>query len=154
MSAGPGAFPLKPLPGRVDAPAVSTGETGPETGSARPRPAGGLVVGTPEQFRWLGRIVKAVLLLNLLDAIFTLVWVFAGLAREGNPLMADLIHGHPVIFAVCKLTLVGLGSQLLWTWRERPLAVVAIFLGFLVYYDLLLVHLSYLSWILGGLLGT
>ena len=30
-------------------------------------------IGTPEQFRWLLGIVKVVLALNLLDAIFTLV---------------------------------------------------------------------------------
>ncbi len=42
-------------------------------GSSSPPPS--LSVGTPEHFRWLHGIVKAVLVLNLLDALFTLLWV-------------------------------------------------------------------------------
>jgi hypothetical protein len=38
----------------------------------------------PSTFRWLHGIVKTVLVLNLLDAIFTLVWVRFGYAREAN----------------------------------------------------------------------
>ena len=43
-----------------------------------------LRVGTPEHFSWLHGIVKTVLVLNLLDALFTLVWVRYGFAREGT----------------------------------------------------------------------
>ena len=35
----------------------------------------GLVIGTDEHFRWLYSIAKWVLLLNLLDGVFTLIWV-------------------------------------------------------------------------------
>ena len=109
-------------------------------------------IGTPEQFRWLHGIVKVVLVLNLLDAVFTLLWVWAGLAKEANPLMRDLVHHYPVTFAVTKLALVGLASLLLWRLRRRPLAVVAIFLAFLVYYALLLAHVGFLSLLIGALL--
>lgn len=110
-----------------------------------------LRIGTPQHFRWLQGIVKVVLVLNLLDAIFTLLWVWAGLAKEANPLMRDLAHHHPVAFAAAKLALVGLASALLWRWRDRPLAVVAIFLAFLVYYALLLAHVGFLSLVVGAL---
>lgn len=109
-------------------------------------------IGTPEHFRWLGSIVKVVLTLNLLDAIFTLVWVTAGLAHEANPLLATLVRDHPVLFTSVKLSLVGGGSWLLWQQRQHPLAVVGIFLVFLTYYFLLLLHVGYLSLILGTLL--
>lgn len=109
-------------------------------------------IGTPEQFRWLNGIVKVVLALNLLDAIFTLVWVTFGLADEANPLLETLVLDHPVLFAVVKLSLVGGGSWLLWLHRQRALAVVGIFSSFLIYYFLLLYHLSYLSWVTGILL--
>ena len=70
-------------------------------------------IGTPEQFRWLLGIVKVILGLNLLDAIFTLIWVNAGLASEANPLLAEIVRDHPVAFAVVKLGLVAGGSSLL-----------------------------------------
>jgi len=109
-------------------------------------------IGTPEHFRWLGNIVKVVLTLNLLDAIFTMVWVTAGLANEANPLLATLVRDHPLVFVAVKLSLVGGGSWLLWQHRKRPLAVVGIFVVFLSYYCLLLLHVGYLSLILGTLL--
>jgi hypothetical protein len=111
-----------------------------------------LRIGTPQHFGWLHGIVKVVLVLNLLDAVFTLLWVWSGLAREANPLMRELVHHHPVAFAASKLALVGLGSLLLWQWRERPLAVVAIFVAFLAYYALLLAHIGFLSLLIGALL--
>jgi hypothetical protein len=106
-------------------------------------------IGTPQHFRWLEGIVKGTLILNLLDALFTLVWVIAGLAREANPLLDHLLLDHPVAFVVVKLSLVSLGSLLLWRYRSRPLAVVAIFVSFLAYYALLLVHVDYLATVLG-----
>jgi hypothetical protein len=109
-------------------------------------------IGTPEQFRWLLGIVKVILALNLLDAIFTLIWVNAGLAREANPLLAEIVRDHPVAFAVVKLGLVAGGSFLLWHYRRRPLAVVGIFVAFFVYYLLLLYHIGYLSLVVGTLL--
>ncbi len=109
-------------------------------------------IGTPEQFRWLLGIVKVILGLNLLDAIFTLIWVNAGLAREANPLLDEVILDHPVVFAIVKLGLVAFGSLLLWHYRFRPLAVIGIFTAFLVYYLLLLYHIGFLSLVIGALL--
>ncbi len=109
-------------------------------------------IGTPEHFRWLLGIVKGVLALNLLDAIFTLIWINAGLAREANPLLDPLVGAHPVAFAAVKLGLVAGGSFLLWRYRFRPLAVVGIFLVFIAYYLLLLYHIGYLSLVIGTLL--
>jgi hypothetical protein len=111
-----------------------------------------LSVGTQEHFRWLEGIVKVTLVLNLLDALFTLAWVWAGLAREANPLLGELVHGHPIAFVAAKLGLVGLGSLLLWRLRHWPLAVVAMFVAFLAYYALLLVHVDYLGSLIGFLL--
>lgn len=98
-------------------------------------------------------VVKAILVLNLLDAIFTLFWVQAGLAREANPFLRDLVASSPVAFVVVKLGLVGLGSSMLWRHRERPLAVIAIFSLFVVYYALLLWHLGFLGLVLGEQIG-
>lgn len=108
-----------------------------------------LVLGTPQHYRWLGGIVKTVLVLNLLDAVFTLVWVGSGQAEEANPLLRELVVARPVLFVAAKLGLVGLASALLWRLRARPLAVVAIFAAFLLYYLLLLWHVGFLALLVG-----
>jgi hypothetical protein len=102
-------------------------------------------VGTPQQFRWLHGIVKAVLVFNLLDACLTLLWVRAGLAVEANTLLDELVNEHAVVFVAVKVLLVGLGSWFLWQRRRSPVAVVGIFIAFLTYYWVLLYHLQYAS---------
>ncbi len=102
-------------------------------------------IAAPGQYRWLHGVVKGVLVLNLADALFTLYWVRAGHAREANDLIDELVNEHAVLFVVTKLALVGLGSWLLWNRRSRPLAVVAIFVVFLVYYAILMLHLDHLG---------
>jgi hypothetical protein len=104
-----------------------------------------LDIGTSEQYGWLLSILKALLLLNLLDAIFTLWWVGTGVAVEANALLRDLVVDHPVRFVLTKLGLVSAGSILLWRLRQHPLAVIAIFGAFLVYYLVLLHHLRFWS---------
>ena len=65
------------------------------------------IVGTTEQFRWLYGIIEVVLLLNLLDAIFTLIWVKTRLAEEANILLQVIVNERPVIFVLVKTTLVS-----------------------------------------------
>lgn len=105
----------------------------------------GVVIGTPEQVQWLLGLVKAIFVLNLLDAVFTLAWVHSGLAEEANALMRDLVNDHAVRFVLAKLALVSLGSIVLWYRRHHPLAVVAIFFTFLAYYLIFLYHLQFSS---------
>ena len=50
-----------------------------------------------------------------------------------------------------KLSLVALGSLLLWRYRNRPLAVVGIFLAFFVYYCLFVYRIGFLSQVVGAL---
>ena len=102
-------------------------------------------IGTPQHFRWLELIIRAVLILNVIDAVMTVAWIYAGRAVEANPLLADLAHSSPITFVLVKTTLVSLGSWLLWRQRRQPLAVVAIFGVFLSYYFLLLYHLEALD---------
>lgn len=105
-------------------------------------------IGTSQHFRWLQGIIKWLLVLNLLDGVFTLVWVQYFYAEEFNVMLRDLAHGDLVLFMVVKLTLVSLGALFLWRNREHPLAVVSIFLAFLAYYLVLLYHLQYTTLVL------
>ena len=99
-------------------------------------------VGNETQYRWLRSIIGVVFILNVIDGVLTLFWIFTERAEEANPLMAELINLHPVLFITGKMLLVLLGSLLLWKLRERPVAVIAIFGVFLVYYFVLLYHLK------------
>ena len=111
-------------------------------------------IGTEEHFRWLKGIVVVILVLNVADAVLTLVAVARGYAYEANPLLAPLVHGYPYLFAVGKFLLVSLGAWLLWRLRRHPLAVVFLFVAFLAYYWLLIFHLrSLVVRVLGGPLG-
>lgn len=65
---------------------------------------------------------SAVLVLNLVDAMFTLVYTQAGLATEANPLMNQALQVSPVLFVAAKLALVSLGVLLLWRLRNRLVA--------------------------------
>jgi hypothetical protein len=106
-------------------------------------PSSRLPVGTPQHFGWLHGVVKTVLVLNLLDALFTLVWVRFGFAREANLMIDKLVEAHALAFVAVKLGLVGMGSWLLWQRRHHASAVVAIFIAFLAYYLVLLYHVQY-----------
>jgi len=112
-----------------------------------------LEIGTSQHFQWLNGVVKGVLWLNLLDAVFTLWWVRTGMAVEANAFIRDLAHGHALGFVLAKLALVSLGSLFLWRYRRHPLAVVAIFGAFFIYYLVLLHHLQYSGHFLRQFLG-
>lgn len=105
----------------------------------------GFQVGTETHFRWLNGIVKAVLVMNLVDAVLTLLWVRAGFATEANPFISQIVEEHAVAFVASKLTLVCLGTAMLWRHRREPLAVVGIFAAFMVYYSVFVYHLSFAS---------
>ena len=105
----------------------------------------GFALGTGQHFRWLHGIAEWVLVLNLLDGVFTLVWVEFFGAGEKNIMMRDLVHTSAVMFMVVKLTLVSLGTLFLWRYRSNSLAVIALFFSFFIYYLVLLFHIQYLA---------
>jgi hypothetical protein len=113
-----------------------------------------LRIGTAQHYQWLSSIVKAVLVLNLLDALFTLWWVRTGMAVEANALLRDLVNEHALAFVLAKMGLVSLGSVFLWMHRGRPLAVVSIFMTFFAYYLVLLHHLQHSGHFLRRFLGV
>ncbi len=92
-----------------------------------------------------------ILIINLLDAAFTLFWTLSGLAVEANPLMEHALADSPVRFMVIKLSLVSLGLLLLWRLRWRRLARVAIVGSALAYAALLTYHLNAMHELVAGL---
>ena len=93
----------------------------------------------------LGRFAGAILVLNLLDAIFTLVLVTAGLAVEANPLMETALARSPMAFMLAKLSLVSLGILFLYRMRHHRFAAVALIGSAVVYAAVVAYHLSGLA---------
>lgn len=90
---------------------------------------------------WLTYLLGAIFALNVLDALATVFWVSSGLAYEANPLMAELLQVHPGLFALGKLTLVGLGLSLLWRHRDHLLSALSTVVLTVVYLGVVLYHL-------------
>jgi hypothetical protein len=89
------------------------------------------------------RVAAAVVLvLNLLDAIFTIGWVQLGAAEEANPLMAGPLANGPLLFMLVKLSLVSLCVALLWRLRVHRSAIAGMYATAGVYTVLLAYHLS------------
>ena len=97
-------------------------------------------IGTDKEFQLLHLMLKATIVMNMLDGIFTLYWVHSGIATEANPLLAEIVY-HPLVFVGIKWSLVGLGSILLWKRHKTPLAVIGIVLMFTLYYSIVAYHL-------------
>lgn len=85
----------------------------------------------------------SLLVLNLLDALFTLWWLQLGLADELNPLMRCLYDASPLLFVAVKLVGVGLGLLLLCRHRHNRLAKIALWAGNLLYAGVVVYHLAF-----------
>lgn len=91
----------------------------------------------------LDDVAKMLVVLNLLDAVFTLYWIQAGLAVELNALMRDLVVENALGFVLVKLALVSLGSYWLLLYRGHRFAVAGLTVSLLVYLGVLLHHLRF-----------
>lgn len=92
----------------------------------------------PGLFYW----ASALLIMNLLDGIFTLAAVQAGAAAEANPLMEFPLELGSVWFIAAKTGLVSAGVLMLWRARERLLAHAGLVALTLVYAAVVVYHLS------------
>jgi hypothetical protein len=91
------------------------------------------------QLMWFA---SAVVILNLLDAIFTVVYTSTGAATESNPMMRGVLASSPVVFMIAKLTLVSLCVFLLWRLGSRLAAGVALLGATAMYAIIIGYHIS------------
>ncbi len=92
--------------------------------------------------RTLSWAAGLVVVLNLLDALWTITFLEAGVADEANPLMVTALTHGPVGFMIAKLALVSLSVMLLWRLRQRRSAVLAIWSGATAYSLVVAYHVS------------
>jgi len=85
--------------------------------------------------------LKAIICLNLLDAVFTMIWVIGGIAEEANPLMEYLLSESPAAFMCYKILIVHLCVGLLWRLRSRKFARIAITPALLTYIGIVAFHI-------------
>ena len=78
--------------------------------------------------------------LNWLDAQLTVAWVRAGLATEGNALMARLLEAGDWPFVLTKLAVGGLVAYTLWRFSSLKLARRGLNFALGLYLCLMLVH--------------
>jgi hypothetical protein len=103
----------------------------------------------------LGQGVMAagmLVLLNLVDGVFTHVFLQAGVARELNPLMRLAYDGSPSLFFGCKVLAVGTAAWILQRHAPRvTLARRALAGGIALYGTVCALHLWLLvRWVGGG----
>ncbi len=103
---------------------------------------------------WLHRLAVGVIIANLVDAIFTIVYTDLGLAREANPLLEPALAGSPLLFMAIKLSLVSMGVALLWRLRHRTSAVAGLVASAAAYLWLIAYHLSATPHLIGQLTST
>lgn len=79
-------------------------------------------------------------MLNLLDALLTIVWVRSGVAPEGNHLMASLLDMGDFPFLVVKLLMGSITAFVLLRWNYVKLARYGLTVALAAYLGLMGVH--------------
>jgi len=87
----------------------------------------------------------ALLVLNLMDGLFTLTFLQLDVAEELNPLMREAYEFSPMLFMVAKLIIVNAGLTLLCLHRAMRASVLAIRAGAVIYAIITVYHLAFLT---------
>ncbi len=78
--------------------------------------------------------------LNLLDALLTIVWVRSGVATEGNQLMATLLDIGNGPFLAVKIAIGVVATVVLIKSRHHALAKYGLAVALAVYLGLMVIH--------------
>jgi hypothetical protein len=79
--------------------------------------------------------------LNVLDALLTVFWVRAGVATEGNQLMARLLDVGNGPFLIVKIAIGAVAAIVLFRWGHRRMARYGLAVALAVYLSLMGIHL-------------
>ncbi len=90
-------------------------------------------------------ICLAILLLNLLDALFTLGFLQSNLAEEANPLMNLAYRTSPMGFVFLKLAMVQSGILILYLNRRLRVAQYALTAVAAIYVAIVSYHLAFIA---------
>lgn len=93
-------------------------------------------------------LLASLLVLNLFDAVLTLLWVTLELTTEENPFMEVALNRSPVLFMLVKMLLVSLAAVLINRGRHRRDVLWASWLIVAFYYFVAVNH----AWFYGDVL--
>ena len=79
--------------------------------------------------------------LNIVDLLLTLHGIQTEALAEANPIMAHALESGPWAMACVKMTLVIGGSVVLWTNKEKRMAILGAHTGVIIYITVVIVHL-------------
>lgn len=88
------------------------------------------------------QLAALVVILNLVDAVLTLLWVHLGIAEEANALWGTMVMSRPMAFVMIKMAVVCAGVFVLVRRRDRPLARMGLGATSAVYAVLIGWHLT------------
>ncbi len=94
-------------------------------------------------------ICVAILVLNLLDALFTMAFLKFNFAEEANPLMNLAYRTSPIGFVLLKLAMVQVGILILHHHRRVRVAqyalnaVAAVYVGIVSYHLAFVTHIAW-----------
>jgi hypothetical protein len=92
----------------------------------------------------LGALIRTLIILNVVDAICTLVLVGHRFTTEDNPLMDIVLQRGPMLFGLTKMGITLLCGGLLWLARKSKWAIPAtlamlIIMGVVVFVQIVMV---------------
>lgn len=90
---------------------------------------------------------RLVLYFNVLDAVFTALYLMAGVATEANPLLAAAWAIHPAVFVLAKTVLVGTGLVVLHRCRAASIAQFGIASAVVTYGAVVAWHLAHVAYL-------
>ena len=90
--------------------------------------------------RAFGYILILLVFFNYIDAFATLYWTSKGYATEINPIMNSWLQISHDAFLFIKMFFVIVGCFFLWKVRNHKLAHVLVFLIFLLYVYVTIMH--------------
>lgn len=93
----------------------------------------------------IARSAAALLMFNLLDGLFTLIYLQLELATEANPIMRVAYEGSPLGFMLAKLAMVNAGLWILASQARFAFARAAVHATAAVYAGIVAYHLSFLA---------
>lgn len=100
-------------------------------------------LGTMRDSAWI--LLGVLLLTNLLslvDGYLTFVELTAGIAAEGNPVLASLFEAHPISAVAFKVSIVGMVTLVVWLERRRRVMLVVALFASGVYTAVVAYHLG------------
>jgi len=98
--------------------------------------------------RWMGGLLIAIMIFNLIDLFATIIFLQTGLVYEANPFMSAVLNVGSIPFAAYKIIIVSMGLWFLWKCRRYQLATCGIIITCLAYFGVVLNHAYILRMVL------